>query len=114
MRINVEVEKYEYISFQQKVGIGNVSECIRNYIKTVIQSGDEKEKDIRKHFLKLEQQKKEIDSEYTKVKDRLDAIDAKNKHEEEMRLKKLEEEQKTMSKIKRDTIRAHKEDFLKK
>ena len=114
MRINVEVEKYEYLSFQERVGIGNVSECIRNYIKTVIQSGDEKEKDIRKQFIKLEQKKKEIDSEYTKLKDRINAIDAKNQHEEEMRLKKLEEQQKNISKVKRDTIRAHKEEFLRK
>lgn len=107
VRINFDIHEYDYMSFQNIVGKGNVSASLRNYVKSTITTGKDNEKEyiIRKKLIKIEEEKRKTDTEYNKLKAKIDIIDMKKKQEEIKKLEDQEKERKKWNKIKGDTMR---------
>lgn len=93
----IHLDRVEFELFKLKVGYGNMSSVIRNYIKNYIGGDKEKEVVLRKKFLMLDEEKKIKDAEWGKLKAKLDSIKQKKDIED---LKRLEEQQKEDKKMK--------------
>lgn len=106
--ILVRIPDYEHKMFQSKVGPGNMSAAIRQYIKHCIEEeGNEKEKVIRKRFDLIDEEKKKITKEWSKLKSKIDIIEDKKRIEELKVLEEEEQEKKKKSDIKHNTIKTH-------
>lgn len=104
--ILILLEQSEKLAFQNKVGKGNVSSVIRQFILSSINDGkDEDEVIIKEKFNRIEKKKKELDEEYMILKGKVDLIDQKKIMEETRRKEEAQKEEKKMMDIKYQTIR---------
>jgi hypothetical protein len=100
-----EIEKKE---FEQKVGKGNMSSAIRQYIKNVATSQDNyRESTLRKKLSYLEDEKKKLDVEYIKIKTKVDDIDEKRKLDEIAKLEAAEKRKKKINDIEGRTMKTY-------
>lgn len=107
VRINIEMDKYDLFAFQNKVGKGNVSSTIRNFVLSYTREENIPEKKVRKEFSDISIEKKKIDIVYNKLKSKIDVIDTTRKQEELKQREEEEKERKKMMKIKGDTMKTH-------
>lgn len=113
-RIIFELSELDYLAFSQKVGRGNMSSVLRDYIKTLInsQGRDEKETNLRKKLQETEKAKKEIEQEYAKLDRKLKAIEAKNATEQKAKEEELRKQKEHAKSIERATVKTHAEEMI--
>jgi uncharacterized protein YlxW (UPF0749 family) len=113
-RIIFELSELDYLSFAQKVGKGNMSEHLRNYIKTVVGSKDRNtnEMSLRKSLLKAEEQSKEINTEITRINRKLKAMEAKKEAKEKAAEEELRKQKEHAKSIERATVQTHSEEMI--
>ncbi len=100
MIVSFQCERSDFELFKIKVGKGNVSGVLRNYMLNYVGVGNEKEHIIRKKFSILDQEKTKRDAEWGKLKAKLQSLKQKKEIED---LKRMEEKAKE-DKIKKDMI----------
>ena len=107
--ILVRLTESERLAFQTKVGKGNMTKSIRNYIKTMISSldGDVQENIKRKEFFEVKAEKERIDDKFAVIQSEIQAIEQKKKEKELAELEAFEKEKQKMSDIKHDTLKAN-------
>jgi len=96
----VHIERADLELFKLKVGKGNMSPIIRNYVKNYVGIDNDKEAIIRKKFTLLDEEKAKMDLEWGKLKTKLESIKQKKDIED---LKRMEEKAKE-EKNKKDAI----------
>lgn len=97
-RVNFDMNENDLEIFKQKVGYGNVSKAIRNFILSYAEEDTVKERVMRKKFEILQEQKEKLDLQYNNLKIKLESIDQKKKEEE---IQRIEEEAKEKDKLQR-------------
>ena len=103
----LHIERPEYELFKLKVGKGNMSSVIRNYIMNYVGGENEKEAIIKKKFTMLDEEKQKMDSEWGKLKAKLDSIKQKKDLEDLKRMEEKKAEDKKMSDIIHETMKAN-------
>lgn len=92
VRLNADIEDYEYLKFKQMVGKNGLSETIRNLIKSFINSPIEIDKSDLENLLRS--QKEALDfanAEYLATKIKIDKINAENEKEADEQRKRLKD-----------------------
>jgi hypothetical protein len=106
--ILINLTESERLLFKTKVGNGNVSSSIRQYIQNMISTDDDIPEQIKRNKLKeIKEKKDKIDIEYEQLKAELLAIEQKKKEKELAELEAFEKEKQKMSDIKHDTLKAN-------
>lgn len=93
--------------FSEKVGYGNMSKVLLNFIKTYSDDKDLNETVLRRKLRFLAEEKEKLDNQYNNIKAKVEAIDFKLKVEEIERLEKEQAEIQKWSDIEHDTIKAN-------
>ena len=103
----IRLSDWELKGFQAKVGKGNVSATIRQFIQSMIAAdNDISEVIIRRNFQEIAQQKRDIDSKYDALKGQIDAIELRKKEIEKAQLQAMQAEQLKMADIKHNTMKS--------
>jgi hypothetical protein len=107
--ILVRLTESERLAFQTKVGKGNMTKSIRNYIKNMVSSldGYDQENIKRKEFFEVKAEKERIDDKFAVIQSEIQAIEQKKKEQEQAELEAYEKEKKKMADVKHDTMKAN-------
>lgn len=111
MQISFNIEKRDHTEFINKVGRGNVSPTLRNFIKSFSRSEDNEEEGVlRKKEAYYKSKMEEWTNKWQEVKTKLDNIDDQRKQDE---IKKLEAFQKQKEKEKDIKYRTYQKELHK-
>ena len=106
-QLNINIEAVDLELFKQKVGNGNVTATIRNFILAYVSGDDLNDRKLRKQFEILTDEKRKIDIRFNKVKSRIDSIDQKRKAEDLVKIEAERKEREKMQMVEHETNKAN-------